>query len=168
MLSAPGRLCTDLDYIQTLCEERYARGKPDRMRQKEENYAQHCDLRLPFFPRTLLVPSAVSAEKVRGKPPKLYYGPRYRTYISPMKLEEDGDISWVCSELAGTCLVYQYRLGEEETHTHGFEGVLREAYDHAEEFSIPEGYRAQYSAQELNFLEKVAERGRRDRREWKG
>lgn len=107
-------------------------------------------------------------KKYGGKLPKLYYDPRYRTYISPMKLEEDGDISWVCSELAGTCLVYQYRLGEEETHTHGFEGVLREAYDHAEEFSIPEGYRAQYSAQELNFLEKVAERGRRDRREWKG
>lgn len=107
-------------------------------------------------------------KKYGEKPPKLYYDPRYRTYISPMKLEEDGDISWVCSELAGTCLVYQYRLGEEETHTHGFESVLREAYDHAEEFSIPEGYRAQYSAQELNFLEKVAERGRRDRREWKG
>lgn len=107
-------------------------------------------------------------KKYAGKPPRLYYDLRYRTFISPAKLDEDGDISWVCSELAGTCPIYDYRLGELETHEHTFEFVLRDAYDHAEEFSIPEEYRDQYSAQELNFLEKVAERGRRDRREWKG
>lgn len=104
-------------------------------------------------------------KKYGGRPPKLYYDPRYRTYISPVKLEEDGDISWVCGELAGDCLIYKYRLGDVDTHGHEFEWVLRDAYDHAEEFSIPEEYRDQYSAQELNFLEKVAERGRRDRRE---
>ena len=107
-------------------------------------------------------------KKYGGRLPKLYYDPRYRTYISPMKLGEDGDISWVCSELAGTCLVYQYRLGEEETHTHGFEGVLREAYNHAEVFSIPEEYREQYSAQELHFLEKLIRRAHRDREGWTG
>ena len=107
-------------------------------------------------------------KKYGEKPPKLYYDRRYDTYISPMKLEEDGDISWVCSELAGTCLVYKYRPGKEETHTHGFEGVLREAYNHAEVFSIPEECRGQYSAQELRFLEKPIRRAHRDREGWTG
>ena len=107
-------------------------------------------------------------KKYGEKPPKLYYDRRYDTYISPMKLKEDGSITWVCGELAGDCLIYKYRLGDVDTHEHEFEGVLRDAYDHGEEFSVPEEYRDQYSAQELNFLEKVAERGRRDRREWKG
>lgn len=107
-------------------------------------------------------------KKYAGKPPKLYYDLRYRTYISPVKLEEEGDISWVCSELAGTGLIYKYRLGKEETHTHGFEGVLQEAYNYAEIFSIPEEYRDQYSAQELRFLEKLIQRAHRDRDGWTG
>ena len=102
-------------------------------------------------------------KKYEKKPPKLYYDRRYDTYISPAKLEEDGEILWVCCELAETSLIYEYRLGERETHDHDFANILRDAYDHAEEFSIPEEYREQYSAQELAFLDKLVERGRRDR-----
>lgn len=98
-----------------------------------------------------------------GKPPKIYYDRRCQVYISPAKLSEDGDILWVCSELAGTSLLYEYCLGEQETHTHGFDGVLRDAYDYAETFSIPERCREQYSAQELDLLDKLVQRGRRDR-----
>lgn len=107
-------------------------------------------------------------KKYGEKPPKLYYDRRYDTYISPMKLKEDGSITWVCGELAGDCLIYKYRLGDVDTHGHEFEGVLLDAYDHAEEFSIPEEYREQYSAQELEFLKKLVERGRGDRKERKG
>lgn len=102
-------------------------------------------------------------KKYAGKPPRIYYDHRYRVYISPTKLNEDGDIMWVCSELAGDCLVYEYRLGEQETHAHSFDGVLRDAYDHAETFSIPETCQEQYSAQELRFLEKLIRRGLKDR-----
>lgn len=107
-------------------------------------------------------------KKYAKKLPKLYYDRRYDTYISSAKPEEDGGILWVCSELTGTGLIYKYRLGKEETHTHGFEGVLQEAYNHAEMFSIPEEYRDQYSAQELRFLEKLIQRAHRDRDGWTG
>ena len=36
-----------------------------------------------------------------------------------MNLNEDGDVTWVRSELAGDCLVYKYRVGRVETHSHG-------------------------------------------------
>lgn len=103
-------------------------------------------------------------KKYANKPPKIYYDQRYRTYIAPTNLDEDGEINWVCSELARTGLIYDYCLGDEETHAHVFDEVLEDAYNYAERFSIPEQYREQYSAQELKFLEKLIQRRLRDRR----
>lgn len=102
-------------------------------------------------------------KKYAGKPPKIYYDRRYRAYVSPARPDEYGDILWVCSELAEAGLIYHYRLGEYETHAHGFEAVLRAAYEYGETFSIPEEHQEQYSAQELAFLESLARRGVRDR-----
>jgi len=101
--------------------------------------------------------------KYANLPPKLYYDRWYRTYISPAKLEEDGEVEWVCGELADTNLIYEYCLDGKETHAHTFADVLRAAYDDSEGFSIPEEYEGQYSAQELEFLQKLAEQGVRDR-----
>lgn len=71
---------------------------------------------------------------------------------------------WACSELAKTCVIYECCLGNEETHAHDFDDVLKDAYDYAEMFSIPEKCREQYSAQELEFLEKLIQRGLKDRK----
>lgn len=102
--------------------------------------------------------------KTYAKRPTGYYDRRCSTYICPTMPEEDDCVEWVCGKLAGTCLVYGYCLNGAETHDHTFDAVLRAAYDHAKTFSIPEKYLAQYSAQELEFLQKLVERGVRDRR----
>lgn len=46
------------------------------------------------------------------------------------------------------------RLEGRETHTHGFEAVLQDAYNCSETFSIPEEYRELYSTQELDLLKR--------------
>lgn len=138
-----------------------SRKKPEHRTGGE--HAQFLHLFRPGLTDEIPFPAAVSQEKYAGKPPKIYYDPRYRVYISPTNLDEDGEIIWVCSELVQDCLIYEYRLGEQETHAHSFDQVLRDAYDYAETFSIPEAYREQYSAQELKFLENLIRRGCKDR-----
>lgn len=103
------------------------------------------------------------------KLPGLYYDHLYQTYVLSVRPDlENWDLTLLCCDLAGVDPLYQYRLGGAEMDNMTLEGVLREAYDHAGEFSIPEEYRNQYSAQELRLLEKLVERGRRDRSEWTG
>ena len=97
-----------------------------------------------------------------GKPPRIYYDRLLHAYLHPQLLKTSGagSCEWICAELAGTCCVYPYCLGGMEDHSHEFSEVLLSAYEYGARFSIPEQFRASYSEQELEWLEKLAERGR--------
>ena len=70
---------------------------------------------------------------------------------------EEGDLLYVASEYARTCLYFPYHttiaLGG-HGHDHSFEGVLEALLDDPEGFSI-QGYEEYYSKQEMKMLETI-------------
>ena len=98
------------------------------------------------------------------KPPRIYYDRLLKAYLYPGLLTSSGTGSceWICAELAGTCCVYPYCLGGTEGHSHEFSGVLLAAYEHGEIFWIPDQLKGCYSGQELDWLDRLAEQGKKD------
>jgi hypothetical protein len=101
--------------------------------------------------------------------PKIYYDRRCRAYVAPTVLGEfgaiSGDVETVCHALTAWNLCYGFELDGKRTHEHSFACVLQCAYDHAEGFSVPKDCEQDYSAQELEWLDRLVQRGRKDRAE---
>lgn len=98
------------------------------------------------------------------KPPAIYYDKLFRSYVYPRIPDEHGDLTWVCSEMVGYGLYYPFEIDGSHDHTHGFMQVLLNAYNHADTFRIKESDRHSfYSEQELEWIDRVVERGLADR-----
>ena len=68
---------------------------------------------------------------------------------------DEGDIHWAFSEWFHTGLMYHYHIEGKQDHEHTFEAVMYAAYKNPESFEIREEERAEYSQQELLYLEKI-------------
>lgn len=75
---------------------------------------------------------------------------------------ETGGIDYILSEYASKGLIYHYCINGERTHEHSFDAVLRDAFYNADSFEIPEEDRAEYSAQQLEWLEVLVAKLRQD------
>jgi hypothetical protein len=99
--------------------------------------------------------------------PKIYYDRWCRTYVAPVVIEEfggiSGDVGTVCHALTNWNLCYEFELDGKRTHEHNFDLVLRCAYNYAEVFSIPKECEREYSAQELDWIRRLVQRGKKDR-----
>jgi hypothetical protein len=94
----------------------------------------------------------------------IYYDRRYRVYVNPKLLNERHPwCEYVCGETARSGLLYPYFLGTERDHAHTNEEVLLAAYNVSEIFSISREYESAYSSQELTFIHKLVEQGKKDR-----
>ena len=69
---------------------------------------------------------------------------------------EKGDAHFILSEYCGKGLVYHFHCCGIRTRGYTFEEVLRKVYDFGEDLR-------EYSAQELDFLEGLKERLRKER-----
>jgi hypothetical protein len=96
-------------------------------------------------------------------PAAIYYDHKHHTYVNPKLLGEIGCCEYVCGETAKSGCMYHYYLGETLNHEHSIGGVFLAAYNDSEKFSIAEEDEAEYSNQELAFIKKLVECGRRDR-----
>lgn len=98
--------------------------------------------------------------------PQIYYDRMHKIYVNPVVIKERSKLlELVCEETARTGLLYCYNIGEKDLHDHSFAPVLQAAYNYAEQFFIPVEYEDEYSVQELNFIHKLVEQGKRDRGE---
>ena len=79
------------------------------------------------------------------------------------KTMEKGDAHFILSEYCGKGLVYHFHCCGIRTRGYTFEEVLRTAFDFGEDFRIEEEDLREYSAQELDFLEGLKERLRKER-----
>ena len=78
---------------------------------------------------------------------------------------EKGDAHFILSEYCGKGLVYHFHCCGIRTRGYTFEEVLRTAFDFGEDFRIEEEDLREYSAQELDFLEGLKERLRKDEKD---
>lgn len=105
-------------------------------------------------------------KKYAKLPPLIKYDKRYHTYVATVNPSEDGDIGYVLEEISQSGLVYHFTVSGisslEPAHMHSFEAVLKIAYEEADTFQIPDDCLYEYSQQELEFIEAVAQRGRLD------
>ena len=79
---------------------------------------------------------------------------------------EIGDLLYVVSEYIQDGLIYQYKIGDKDCHSHGFEGVLSDvlsAMKNGQKVSFAE-YEYEYSEQELRLLGKFIDKLRVDLR----
>lgn len=101
--------------------------------------------------------------KYAEMPLKIYYDRKYRCYINPKLLNEQGDIEYICSEITRSGCLYRYRLDGKKEHTHTIAEVFLSAYNEAERFSIDTEDEELYSKQELVFIQTLVEQGKLDR-----
>lgn len=104
-------------------------------------------------------------KKYSNKVPKIYYDKKYSCYINPQKIDEYGSCEYICSELVQSGVHYSYYLGECRSHAHTISEVFLLAYNKAEIFSIRKEDENEYSTQELEFIKKLINQGKKDRQE---
>lgn len=97
-------------------------------------------------------------------PSKIYYDRKFKTYVNPKIIDERGCLEYICSETVCDGVFYNYQIEGKDVHAHVISEVFIDAYNCAETFLIPKDYEYQYSIQELNFINKLVNQGKIDRK----
>lgn len=113
---------------------------------------------------------------------KDYLWEKYGDHTGPLQMEEGywimpsvipgknrrfmdtGDSHYIFGEYCGSGLIYHYHINGERDHEHTFGEVLDTAYYFWDTFEIIGEDRKEYSSQELEFLDRLLQKCRTDRR----